>query len=104
MSKIFLKKRKGNYIGVHDVPAIYRLYHGSKVVFLGETDNLLKTIKRHERNKSGWGSYDYKLKKKPMRVIREQSEEGRFTKKEIREAWEKVFKKRKKSKKKKNVR
>lgn len=55
------RRTKGDYSQVPNKPGVYRLYHGDKVVYVGETDNLPRRLKEHERDQRYWGSYDYKV-------------------------------------------
>ncbi|MFZ0891009.1 MAG: GIY-YIG nuclease family protein [Thermoplasmata archaeon] len=54
------RREKGDYRWVPDSSGIYRLYHGDRVVYVGQTNNLRARIAAHERGKTQWGSYDYK--------------------------------------------
>ncbi|TET90337.1 MAG: hypothetical protein E3J35_06865 [Methanomassiliicoccales archaeon] len=53
-------RKKGDYSRVPETSGVYRLYHGKKVSYVGETRNLKRRLEEHERDKERWGSYDYK--------------------------------------------
>jgi len=57
------RRKKGNYSRVPETSGIYRLYHGDTVVYMGETGNLARRLKQHEREMGNWGSYNYKSTK-----------------------------------------
>jgi excinuclease UvrABC nuclease subunit len=57
------RREKGDYRWVPETSGIYRLYHGDSVVYVGQTNNLRGRLEEHERGKSHWGSYDYKITK-----------------------------------------
>lgn len=54
------RRQKGDYAGLREGPYIYRLYHGDRVVYVGQTNNLPKRLRDHETDQGYWGSYDYK--------------------------------------------
>ena len=68
------KRSKGDYRWVPEVSGIYRLYHGDKVVYVGETNNILRRIQQHEQEMGQWGSYDYKTTRGTPKAKRKKME------------------------------
>jgi len=68
------RRRKGDYRWIPECQGIYRLYHGEKVVYIGETKNIKRRIKQHEKEKSYWGSCDYKTAKGCRTISRKKIE------------------------------
>ena len=54
------RRLKGDYRWVPEVSGIYRLYYGDNIVYVGETNNILRRIQQHEQEMGQWGSFDYK--------------------------------------------
>lgn len=55
-----MRRQKGDYRWVPETSGIYRLYHGDTIVHVGQTKNLRRRLKQHDRDTPYWGSYDYK--------------------------------------------
>lgn len=70
------RRRKGSYSRVPETSGIYRLYYGDTVVYVGETRNLARRLRQHEREMRNWGSYNYRSTKGVSKSKRKKMEQG----------------------------
>ena len=68
------KRKKGDYSKVSSNSGHYKLFHGDRVVYAGESKNVRKRLKQHEKQKSGWGSYRWSSAKSTSKRQRKATE------------------------------
>lgn len=72
------KRKKGNYDKVSKNSGLYELYHGERVVYVGQSKNVRSRLQQHEKGKKGWGTYRWKSTKNMPTRTRKKSEEKRI--------------------------
>ena len=68
------RRKKGDYSKVSSNSGHYKLYHGNRVVYAGESKNVKRRIQQHEKNMKGWGSYQWNSSKGTSKRERKKTE------------------------------